>query len=347
MTLISEKVRVCNLPKQWVPAYYDLAGTTNAASAAEQMHIPGFGTTKISQVKNVTLTRGNSPVQNVYRILMPAAAAGLPQNTKVYFEVDVETTNREFRLARPEYEFGQTLRYQIAVSGSEAASDLAAKLVATVNSQSERERDFLISAAVANSSAVTLTVQQPEGYSKFFRGTFIDSVKVLNAEGDTSTDVVPTVTETTAAHRGINYGSDVEFAEKMQGNNLTQAYYFDNQEVPEEDELYAMIAWDIEISRPHPKDVTLGDKLRHVVYFKESNSTLDTRFDAMADFFLTNAATRANYESVVVGCIEASASASISAASTPIVGNYTEFAFDSTITDGQGTDVAAAFKTNA
>ena len=177
-TLIPEKVRIINKDSQWVPAYYDLSGATNAASAAEQMHIPGFGTTKIAQVKKATLLRGRGPVQNTWRITMAAADAGTPANDKLYFEVDVETTNREFRLARPEYEFGQTLRYQVKIQPSTSASAIATALADTVNAQSERERDFLLTAAVANSSAVVLTVEQPTAYSTFFRGTFIEQVVI-------------------------------------------------------------------------------------------------------------------------------------------------------------------------
>lgn len=342
--LIPEKVQVVNLPKQWIPEYYTSEGVSEAASAADQMYVPGFGTTKISQVKKLGLFRGTDPVQNVYRVLFSAAAdAGLPANTKVYFDVDVETTNREFRLARPEYEFGQTLSYQIAVSGSEAATSLATKFAADVNSNAERERDFLITASVVNSSAVQLTVAQPEGYSTFFRGTFIDGITVLDEQGNTSSDITYTATETTPAFKGIGYGSDIEFKESLQSMKLTP-YHHDNQEVPEEDSLYTVVSWEFDINRPDPKDPLLSNRLRHVVYIKESNSTLNSRVEDMATFFLTSASVRGAYESIYIGASDADTKAVLTGSSTAITGDYKEYAFpEGTILNNQAASALGAF----
>lgn len=314
--LIPEKVRVLNKPSQAPITFLDAAGVATTAAAAVTMDIEGYGKTKIADVTKVSIQRGTQPVKSEAEVTI-TSASGIPANTSVYLEVIVETTNREFRLARPDYEFGQKLRYKVTGDGTITdATTLAAAFEASIESNLYRNRKLLVSASAA-AGVLTLTAETEDGYSISQRGLYFESIKLVSETGGISTDasIVPVIT---AGTEGIGYGSDIEFKEKLQGKNNTP-YFFDREEIPYETSLYTEISWEFSISRPDPKAHDLSPKTRHVLYLEET--AMDAVIDDVADFFLTGIrATSLEDTGLKVGFNDAEAFTNTAAASDETTG---------------------------
>lgn len=296
--MIPEKVRIINKPSKYPITYKDAAGGTVAAAAAVEQDISLFGKTKIAQVENVSLTRGISPKKPVYQLNSGNTAeiqitGPIPANTTAYFKFKIETTNREFRLARPEYEFGQLLTYEVLLQTGDTDLEVLRKLYDVINAGAHRNRKYLVTAKVGSGGTLTATTLDILDIVVEENGMFLEDFSV-EGEDDLVSQYVTVFNPTNTEQflKGKGYGSDVEFREKMQYKNNVP-YHFDFEEIPVDDALYTVVSWNIQINRPDPKSPDLSENIRHVVYVKEDATGASAYIDAIADFFLTTPATRA------------------------------------------------------
>ena len=289
--LIPEKVRVLNSPTQANVVFRNNAGATALPGVATQLFVDSIGLTKASHVKRVSLTRGLTFKQNTWSVAFTVTSTPT-FNTPLYLEVVVETPNREFRSARPEYEFRSTFRYKILSDGTLNAAEASSQFAASVNSNAYRNREFLVVGdGVTTPGTLVLSVQAPQGYSEGYRGAFIRSIRLVNEQGSPFNpgQVSIVATETVKANRGINYGADLEFKYKLQRGNSGE-YFFDREEIPYEKQYYTVAAWDIKVDRPDPKAHDVSEYVRVVLILNEA--TMESVIDNIGTFFLTTPATK-------------------------------------------------------
>ena len=290
--LIPEKVRVLNTPSQAAVAFRNAANVSTTAALATQFSVEGIGTTKAAHVKRVSLTRGMTFKQNVWNVAFTATASPT-FGTPIYLNLLVETPNREFRAAAPEYEFRPNLSYKILSTGATmTAADISAAFAASINSNAYRNREFLVTAdGTSTPGTLILTVAVHGGYSESFRGAFIRSIKLLNEAGTPFNPAQVSVvnTQVVKANRGINYGSDLEFKYKLQRGNSGE-YFFDREEIPAERQYYTIVAWDLKVDRPDPKAHDVSEYVRMVLILNEA--TMESVIDSLGAFFLTTPSTK-------------------------------------------------------
>lgn len=290
--LIPEKVRIINNSANYPATYYDAAKAVVAPGSAVELDITGYGKVKTANLLEAKLVRGLSSALNSFEVnaATPAeitVAGAIPNDTRVTFLFRLETVNREMRLARPEYEFGETLVYNVNLKTGDTANIVLAKLYNSIMFGKHRNRDFLVTAVGtgsfdASGRATTLTKLE---FSAVLPGTFIKWFKaedVVNTDSEYVTVFNPTQTQ--AMIKGINDGSVVEFREKLIGYNNTP-YFYDFPEIPIEGQLYTSVYFKFKINRPDPKSPHLSETVAMLMYLNES--TCGAYIDNLADFFNT------------------------------------------------------------
>lgn len=305
--LLPEKVRIVNDSSRFTATYLDAAGAATTAAAAVEVSVYQYGKTKTSQVKRVQIIRGLAPQKPKYSVTAATAAQitiGTPvTGQKVYFEFKLESSDRQFLLARPEYEFGSTRVYEIVLTTGDTAGNILYKLYDAINSNSEvtRLNEPVLKASVGTGGTlgsgtldiISFDVQLDNVYISSFRATGEDSL--------TSTYVTvwsPVVATEFVAPKGR--GKEVEFREKMQAFNNTP-YYKDFDEIPIHNAYYTMVAWEIAISRTPIAPYDLSSTVRHAVFLNES--TCSSIIDNLCDFFLTTPSTRLTALETIAGVV--------------------------------------------
>jgi len=293
--LFPEKVRVINDPTSYPVTFKNAAGGTVAAAAAFEADIQFFGQVKTPFLRRATLTRGFSPQPETYSITAATAteialAASIPNGTKAVVEIEVRTTSRAMEYVRPEYVFGENIRYSISIDEADTPNVFLYKLYKAMTLASYRERDFKIEATATNIDDVARTIDSLT-MALTGRGAYVQSFKVTNEASEVSSDVTvfaPALVK--KGSKGIGYGFELEFLEKLQYKNNTP-YFFDDAERFDEKALYTMISFDTVIGRPSREATpsTYSDYKRFVLYIKETNTAY---IKDLADFFLTTPATR-------------------------------------------------------
>lgn len=323
MTLlrIPEKVIVVNTKSRFVPSF-DGANPEDSSTVT----IPGYGMSKIGKIKRVHIARGLRPVVDRISVTFGAASA----DEIMHLDLALRSVDREFELARPDYQAGATTSFSVAIANGDTGAEIATKFASVVDATSGAVRDKMVIATV-NAAVVTLSINQPTSYSKRNLGVYFDiyASGIRNKEGDKvmvtrtgasqmvgTAGATATVDRVQVFHKGIGYGANLEAREKHQPGH-SSPYSHEFSEIPAEDGLYTMIAWDFEVDRPSPtQDQNISPVRRQVAYLNEQS--MSSEIDDMIDFLLTDMATRAyklDPEGVSVGFNDAEA-LSTSAATT-------------------------------
>lgn len=285
--LIPEKTRIINQASDYPVVFRDATGAVVTPDAATEFSMQGFGTTKLANVTRALLSRGLQPIQPVYNvtaatageITVVAPAAGKDYVVQVKFEI--ETTNREFVLARYAYEFGRTETFNLLLNSGDTAATVLAKIIQSIKAFNNKVREELISYSLEGG-----TEEVPTGLNitTVLRGTYLKNFRI-EKEVDDDPNIItvfnPTVTD--AGTSGIGYGSDIEFREKMQYKN-NMPYFYDFKEIPVENALYTQIYWEFEAARRDPKSSVTSDRIRQVLWIQE-NGANEAYIEAFGDFF--------------------------------------------------------------
>jgi hypothetical protein len=291
---LEDKTRIINSPTRYNFRFLDNNNNVTAAATATQLDIQGYGRFRLSNIFGARLTRGQFPTTEKWSLTAATPAeitisGPIPNNTYVHVEMVVRSSRRALALARPEYEFGRTFTFSVMLSTGETANTFLAKLYnSIVTLRNDKNRDLFIAPGSgtagtisANDVATTLTELEIELLE---RGSYIESFRVTNDNGSPSNYVtIFNPTRIQDSSEGIGYGSDVEFREKVTGNNNIP-YGFDFADIPHETELYTEIYWGYDVSnRPDPKSSRLSNRPTMVLYMKESSC--EPLIDNLADFF--------------------------------------------------------------
>lgn len=296
--LFPEKVRVINNSVDYPVTYKNAAGTTVAPTAATELEVFLFGKVKTSFLNKAVLTRGLTPKKEAWSIDSANTAeielaAAIPNRTQVKVEIFVRDTSRQFRNVRPEYQFGVLpLYYSVSINETDTEENFLYKLFKAINLGSFRERDFQLKAVdldgTLNDTAGTLTKLGLEFQE---RGLYIMDFRVTDEDLEVSDDVLTFApVKTSTEFKGENYGTDLEFLEKLTYAN-NQPYFFDDKERFVDTATYTMVAFETNIGRPDPKPSVYSERKRFVLYIQE-NAEMAPYIEALADFFLTTPATR-------------------------------------------------------
>ncbi|MCS7317143.1 MAG: hypothetical protein NZZ41_02320 [Candidatus Dojkabacteria bacterium] len=305
--LIPEKVLIRNNTTKYPLRFLDNSGTPAPAATATQLDIMGFGRFPISRLSNAKLNRGFAP-RNEKWVINASTATEITLTSPVagavvVVELFVESTRRQFVLARPEYEFGRLFSFQVRLSASETTATFLAKLYNSIMVDvNDKSRELIVKSGSGTAGtfngvkAVSLTKLELEVN---LRGAFIKWFKVSNVDGTPSNYVTvfkPTLIQSMSP--GIGYGSDIEFKEKVAGNNNVP-YYFDFTDIPYEEALYTEISFDLTANTQDPQSSLLSKRSRFVIYLNEGSC--ESEIDNLADFF--NQLTGANkvYNAIVSG----------------------------------------------
>ena len=306
--MFPEKSRIINTPNRYTFRFLDNSNAPTAAATATQLDVQGYGRFRLNQIGSVKMVRGQFPVREKWSLTAATAAeitvtGPIPNNTYAHVEMVVRSSRRSLILARPEYEFGRTFNFSILLSTGETAATFLAKLYnAIVALRNDKNRDLLIAPGSgtagtinANDFATSLTELEIELME---RGSYIEIFRVTNDNNTPSNYItVFNPTRIQAGSEGIGYGSDVEFTEKVTGNN-NMPYGFDFADIPREKELYTEISWIYDVSnRPDPKSAILSNRPPMLLYINES--ACESLIDNLADFFNQVAGTQ--FSAVVSG----------------------------------------------
>lgn len=289
--LIPEKVLVCNNTTKYPMQFLDNANTPAPSGTATQLDVRGYGRFPLSRLSNAKLVRGLSPRNEKWSITAATPTeitlTGPVAGAIVVVEFFVESTRRQFVLARPEYEFGRLFSFQIRLSAGETEATFLAKLYNSLTVElNDKNRELIVksgSGTTGTFNGVKATSLTELELEVNLRGAFIKWFKVSNVDGTPSNFVTvfnPTRIQEMSA--GIGYGSDVEFKEKVTGNNNTP-YYFDFTDIPQEDTLYTEISFDLLANTQDPQSSLLSRRSRFVMYLNEN--TCESNIDNLADYF--------------------------------------------------------------
>lgn len=293
--MIPEKVQVANSSKYFAPVYKDASGSTAAAAAAVTAHIPEFGTLKLSTLKKLTISRGLTHIPAEMKLTFTVTTAP-SAGSKLYLTVFVENAGTEFRTARPEFNNGIPLTYQIAVTDSMTATEMATAFKNAVNGSeaanvNTHNRDFIIKASSA-AGVLTLTAQAPEGYNTFLRGTFFRNlsgttspIEFTTEENDEVSGVAIAVTSNNNGIKGVGYGADMSALFARESGNA-RPYDFSNVQYPIADKLYTVISYEFDVSRPDPKSSVLSSRARFILVLEEQ--ALSSQITDFLTFLLTD-----------------------------------------------------------
>lgn len=306
--LMPEKVLIRNTSTKYPIAFLDNNGTAVAATAATRFSVNGYGTFPVAQLSNAKLVRPLAPRFEKWSLTAATAgeitvAGSIPANTEVVVEMFVESTRRQFSLARPEYEFGQLFRFVINLNAGETAGTFLAKLYNSVMVEFEsKQRELIVASGsgtagtFANGRATTLTELELEIP---LRGAFVKYFRVSNKNGSPSSFItVFNPTRIVTMSPGIGYGSDVEFGNKLASYNNTP-YHYDFDDIPTETGLYTEVSFSMTAATRDPQSSILSRNVRFVMFLNAA--TCETDIDNLADLFSQVGFTNTEFYGPVAG----------------------------------------------
>lgn len=297
--LIPEKVRIINDATKYPVTYTGRAAAT-ATDAIIKGFAGGLGKVKIASLNSIIIKRGLEAVKPVYQLNEATAAeitvgGSIPDGTKATFLITVEDTKRDLRYAQnSSYEYRKTYPYEVTLNTGDTAGNVLFKLYTAINKGDRRNYDKPLVASVGTGGTLGADTLDLLDVTVQEEGKFINEkakwTKVVGEDASASSYVTVFKFDNIGQFtRGIGRGFDLEFAEKMQVNNLDQ-YGFDVGEVPLEGKLYTAVYWDFTVSRTHPYAVDKAPISRNLMYIEESNSAY---IDELIDFLTINVSTRA------------------------------------------------------
>lgn len=300
---------------------YELTDNAGAASNVSAFGIQGFGTFKSSQITQFGVSRGHIPQTKKISIdadntsQMEIDLSGISGSEEIEFRFTVEATNRDFRLAQPEYEFEQKQSFYVKVNSSDTKESILAKLYNKMFGGNHRQYDRILtptavaqaddgvkfdflgnSYTTANNESVSLAEARMTAIDKLeveSSDFFYDIKKVevfdLSTTGAISgpeSTIVTTFNPVVDVEQdnGVGYGRQLEFVEKRQDFN-NYPYFPDFLEVPMEKETYTTFYWSTKVNRRHPNAVDLSDEASFVVYVKEDGN--ENYINELISFFAT------------------------------------------------------------
>lgn len=305
---IPERVRILNNSTRYPITFRDNANVVVAPTAATKVLIEGMGIFNLPNIVSAKLSRGFNPSFQKWSITAAAPAqitvVAPPSPARVWIDIQLESTGRDFATARNDYQFGVTIRKELTFLPGETTNTAIAKLYNALflnTSAGFANKNYLLKSGsgtamtFVNGKATTGTVLEIETAD---RNYFIKSFTVTNDEGMPSTYLtVFNPVQVTPFNRGINYGSDIEFKEKMQvGNN--SPYGFDIQEIPLEKSIYTMVEFTYRVISDN-QDSGINPNRGNKLFLLES--ACEATIDNLADFFNQLPAANKSFDAIVAG----------------------------------------------